>query len=1031
MEKILTEGMISSRIRFMLQDVIDLRLHNWVSTGPDQGQKNSDPSHKVPKIEDQEEPRQEQQQLLSKETQRQPDPSEQRDQGVQREEPGNTVPKEKNSRTTDPKKGQKVLKDLFKKVRIILDKQTPEKFDQLIKKLTDVTFDTEERLKGVVDLVFEKAIDEPSLSVAYGNMCSCLAELEVPISDEPNRTVSFIKLLLSRCQQEFEKDKDDDVSISMKQKKLDSAPRRDRHRLMQELQEAKDIFRRRSIGYLKFIGELFKLKKLKAPVMHDCVVKLLQNQDNVSLECLCSLLTIIGQDFDLEEAKPRMDRYFYEIKKIVREGKTCTRIRLMLQDVIDLRLHNWMSTGPDLEEPGKVQQQLLSKETQRQPDPSEQRDQGVQREEPGNTVPKEKNSRTTDPKKGPTFPEVINPWAQRPQPREIIVSLSVDQVVKQQTSENARRPGGNRESLPAELTFKGTQDLFKKVRIILDKRTPEKFDQLMKQVTDVTIDTEERLKGVVDLVFEKAIDEPSLSVAYGNMCSCLAELEVPIHDEPSRTVSFIKLLLSRCQQEFEKDKDDDVLISMKQKKLDSAPRRDRHRLMQELQEAKDIFRRRSIGYLKFIGELFKLKKLKAPVMHDCVVKLLQNQDNVSLECLCSLLTIIGQDFDLEEAKPRMDRYFYEIKKIVREGKTCTRIRLMLQDVIDLRLHNWMSTGPDLEEPGKVQQQLLSKETQRQPDPSEQRDQGVQREEPGNTVPKEKNSRTTDPKKGPTFPETEMDEDQVGSQAPVILVKASSEGAKASDSALQSSPSPRPSTAPPQKSDSDARTTLGSRSTGRKGRKRGKRGDKPLSAAPPLPQPGAQEDPGKDLDKEGVVSRIPSDTEEESEQERRVPEPEKPALSQEKIVLEDIANEEQTFECVKENLDESRLSLSPFMRELMSAVCEAAAKDNTKCRVDMALLQKSLPEFNYRNSDTKEQLHALHSLQALIVTLDQPPNLLRIFFDCMYDGDVISEDSFYYWGTSSRPEHLGKGVALKSLTSFFTWLREAEQESQEN
>ncbi|XP_062242232.1 eukaryotic translation initiation factor 4 gamma 3-like [Platichthys flesus] len=358
-------------------------------------------------------------------------------------------------------------------------------------------------------------------------------------------------------------------------------------------------------------------------------------------------------------------------------------------------------------------------------------------------------------------------------------------------------------------------------------------------------------------------------------------------------------------------------------------------------------------------------------MHDCVVNLLNNNDEECLACLCSLLTSIGKVLDLEEAKPQMDQYITQLEKILTEGKISSRIRLMLQDVIDLRLAGQHCAH------GKEQQDHRPKE---------------------------------------------------GSKGP---------------QALQSSPSPQPSTAPPQKTDSDARTTLGSRSTGRKGRKSGKRSDKPLSAAPPLPQPEpftsskeqlenpAPEYPGKELDKEEVVPRIPSDSEEESEQERRVPEPEKPALSQEKIVLEDIANEEQTFECVKENLDESRLSLSPFMRELMSAVCEAAAKDNTKCRVDMALLQKSLPVFNYSNSDTEQQLHALHSLQALIVTLDQPPNLLRIFFDCMYDGDVISEDPFYYWGTSSRPEQLGKGVALESLTAFFTWLREAEQESQEN
>lgn len=56
----------------------------------------------------------------------------------------------------------------------------------------------------------------------------------------------------------------------------------------------------------------------------------------------------------------------------------------------------------------------------------------------------------------------------------------------------------------------------------------------------------------------------------------------------------------------------------------------------------------------------------------------------------------------------------------------------------------------------------------------------------------------------------------------------------------------------------------------------------------------------------------------------------------------------------------------------------------------------------------------------------------MFFDCLYDEDVISEDAFYKWETSKDPaEELGKGVALKSVTAFFTWLREAEEESEDN
>lgn len=42
---------------------------------------------------------------------------------------------------------------------------------------------------------------------------------------------------------------------------------------------------------------------LTEAIMHDCVVKLLKNHDEESLECLCRLLTTIGKDLDFEKAK--------------------------------------------------------------------------------------------------------------------------------------------------------------------------------------------------------------------------------------------------------------------------------------------------------------------------------------------------------------------------------------------------------------------------------------------------------------------------------------------------------------------------------------------------------------------------------------------------------------------------------------------------------------------------------------------------------------------------------------------------------
>ena len=47
------------------------------------------------------------------------------------------------------------------------------------------------------------------------------------------------------------------------------------------------------------------------------------------------------------------------------------------------------------------------------------------------------------------------------------------------------------------------QDLYKKVRGVLNKLTPQKFNTLVSQVQALPIDTIERLQGVINLVFEK------------------------------------------------------------------------------------------------------------------------------------------------------------------------------------------------------------------------------------------------------------------------------------------------------------------------------------------------------------------------------------------------------------------------------------------------------------------------------------------------------------------------------------------------
>ena len=57
-------------------------------------------------------------------------------------------------------------------------------------------------------------------------------------------------------------------------------------------------------------------------------------------------------------------------------------------------------------------------------------------------------------------------------------------------------------------------------------------------------------------------------------------------------------------------------------------------------------------------------------------------------------------------------------------------------------------------------------------------------------------------------------------------------------------------------------------------------------------------------------------------------------------------------------------------------------------------------------------------------------LLHQIFECLYQADVITYEGFEQWEQSKDPaEQEGKGVAIKSTTQFFTWLREVDPDEE--
>ena len=98
-------------------------------------------------------------------------------------------------------------------------------------------------------------------------------------------------------------------------------------------------------------------------------------------------------------------------------------------------------------------------------------------------------------------------------------------VAKLKTCDNAWVPSvrANQTSEKEDLAW-----VLKRVRSILNKLTPENFNALQKQMETITIDTEEKLTGVTDLVFEKvrAFDSAD-QMGWREDCVALGFLEGP------------------------------------------------------------------------------------------------------------------------------------------------------------------------------------------------------------------------------------------------------------------------------------------------------------------------------------------------------------------------------------------------------------------------------------------------------------------------------------------------------------------------
>ena len=233
----------------------------------------------------------------------------------------------------------------------------------------------------------------------------------------------------------------------------------------------------------------------------------------------------------------------------------------------------------------------------------------------------------------------------------------------------------------------------RKVTALLNKLTMKRFELISDQIIAWANKSKRENDGrtlarVIKLVFEMATDGTMFSEMYARLCRKMMEQISPkVQDDGIKNAEgksfaggqlFRKYLLNRCQEDFERgwvDEETTAAAAATKATEDRAIKEanektkggEESRLYSDEYYAAAKAKRRGLGLIRFLGELFKLQMLTERIMHECIKKLLGNMETPEkedIESLCELLTTVGSLLDTQKAQAYLDVYFLRMQELM-------------------------------------------------------------------------------------------------------------------------------------------------------------------------------------------------------------------------------------------------------------------------------------------------------------------------------------------------------------------------------
>lgn len=269
----------------------------------------------------------------------------------------------------------------------------------------------------------------------------------------------------------------------------------------------------------------------------------------------------------------------------------------------------------------------------------------------------------------------------------------------------------NSSLLPAE------EQKLREVKGLLNKLTMDKFDLLSQKILDLDILHATLMPSVIDMVFDKAVEEPGFAHMYARLARRIVDAEVkaerekqPEQADAKVDSKFRRFIVTKCQIEFEKKQ---AWSTQRLERLHAQKQREQQKDAKisvvedesaapaatpvssgELTEEDYLLiklKRRVLGNMRFIGELYRVGLIAEKIMHGVIRNLLENYlepEEEEIESCCKLLNTIGPIIDTPASATQMQSYVQRMIHLTTSEDLSKRVRFAVLDVLDLRKANW-------------------------------------------------------------------------------------------------------------------------------------------------------------------------------------------------------------------------------------------------------------------------------------------------------------------------------------------------------